>query len=122
MARKRFGRAEFSNSRYSDAFDWSVSICQAMPRLTFATTVEKIKLFAVYYLCVPELGEVGPGDTLTLLERPLPDWTVARINDAMYVHKDDITLADTLGRLPLLAEAWRSPFRRRAGLIRYRER
>lgn len=73
-----------------------------------------------FYLRVLETGEVGPGDELTLLERPLPDWTVARINDAMYVQKDDAALADTLGRLPLLAEAWRSPFRRRAGLIRYR--
>lgn len=73
-----------------------------------------------FYLRVLETGEVSPGDELTLLERPLPDWTVARINDAMYVQKGDAALADTLGRLPLLAEAWRSPFRRRAGLIRYR--
>ncbi len=72
-----------------------------------------------YYLRVLQPGEVGPGDTLTLLERPQPGWTVARINDAMYVRKDDADLADTLGRLPLLAEAWRSPFRRRAGLIRH---
>lgn len=75
-----------------------------------------------YYLRVLEAGEVGPGDLLTLQERPLPDWTIARVNDAMYVRKDDAELAYTLGRLPLLAEAWRSPFRRRAGLIRYRQR
>lgn len=75
-----------------------------------------------YYLRVLEPGEVGPSDALSLLERPLPDWSVARINDAMYVRKDDAALADELGRLPLLAEAWRSPFRRRAGLIRYRAR
>lgn len=74
-----------------------------------------------FYLRVLETGDVGPGDTMALLERPLPEWTVARLNDAMYVRKDDEALADTLGRLPLLAEAWRSPFRRRAGLIRYRE-
>jgi MOSC domain-containing protein YiiM len=73
-----------------------------------------------YYLRVLEPGDVGPGDPLTLMERPLPQWTVARINDAMYVHKEDEALADELGRLSLLAEAWRSPFRRRAGLIRYR--
>ena len=73
-----------------------------------------------FYLRVLETGEVGPGDELILLERPLPDWTVARVNDAMYVRKEDEALADMLGRLPLLAEAWRSPFRRRAGLIRYR--
>lgn len=72
-----------------------------------------------FYLRVLEPGEVGPGDELVLQERPLPDWTVAQVNNAMYVHKADAALADTLGRLPLLAEDWRSPFRRRAGLIRY---
>ncbi len=75
-----------------------------------------------WYLRVLETGEVGAGDTLTLRDRPLPQWTVARINHAMYVDKTDGALADALGRLPLLAEAWRSPFRRRAGLIAYHAR
>ncbi len=73
-----------------------------------------------YYLRVLEPGEVGAGDALTLMERPLPDWSVARVNQAMYVEKDDADLADMLSRLPLLAEAWRRPFRRRAGLLRFR--
>jgi len=75
-----------------------------------------------WYLRVLEPGEVGAGDLLTLRERPLPQWTVARINQAMYVDKADGGLAYELGRLPLLAEAWRSPFRRRAGLIAYQSR
>ena len=73
-----------------------------------------------YYLRVLEPGEVGAGDTLTLTERPLPEWPVARINQAMYVDKADADLAAELSRLPLLAEAWRRPFRRRAGLLRSR--
>ena len=73
-----------------------------------------------YYLRVLEPGEVGAGDALTLVERPLPEWPVARVNAAMYVAKDDADLADALSRLPLLAEAWRRPFRRRAGLLRSR--
>lgn len=73
-----------------------------------------------YYLRVLEPGEVGVGDTLTLTERPLPNWPVARINRAMYVDKADAELAEELGRLLLLAEAWRRPFRRRAGLLRSR--
>jgi MOSC domain-containing protein YiiM len=72
-----------------------------------------------YYLRVLEPGEVGAGDPLTLLDRPLPHWTVAALNHAMYVDKANIALADKLGALPLLANAWRSTFRRRAGLIRY---
>jgi len=73
-----------------------------------------------YYLRVLEPGEVGAGDVLTLIERPLPDWPVASVNRAMYVDKDDAALAEELGRLSLLAEAWRRPFRRRAGLLRSR--
>ena len=73
-----------------------------------------------YYLRVLEPGEVGVGDTLTLTERPLPEWPVALINRAMYVDKADAELAEALGRLLLLAEAWRRPFRRRAGLLRSR--
>ena len=73
-----------------------------------------------YYLRVLEPGEVGVGDALTLVERPLPLWTVASVNRAMYVDKDDAALAETLSRLSQLAEAWRRPFRRRAGLLRSR--
>ena len=75
-----------------------------------------------FYLRVLTEGEVGAGDTLTLHERPVPDCTVARLNDAMYVQKSDAELAQELSRLPLLAEAWRRPFRRRAGLLRYKEK
>ncbi len=75
-----------------------------------------------YYLRVLEPGEVGAGDTLTRTERPLPEWPVARVNRAMYVDKADADLAAELSRLPLLAEAWRRPFRRRAGLLRSRAR
>ncbi len=73
-----------------------------------------------FYLRVLTEGEVGAGDTLALQDRPLPDWTVARLNDALYVHKNDPTQDEELSRLPLLAEAWRRTFRRRAGLLRYR--
>ncbi len=73
-----------------------------------------------FYLRVLEEGEVGAGDTLTLLERPLPAHTVARLNDALYVYKTDAAQDEELSRLPLLAEAWRRTFRRRAGLLKYR--
>ena len=73
-----------------------------------------------FYLRVLDPGEVGAGDALALTERPLPEWTVARVNRAMYVDKDDADQAEALSRLTLLAEAWRRPFRRRAGLLRHR--
>ena len=73
-----------------------------------------------FYLRVLEEGEVGAGDTLTLQERPLPDCTVARLNTALYVQKNDPLQDEELSRLPLLAEAWRRTFRRRAGLLKWR--
>lgn len=69
-----------------------------------------------YYLRVLGTGEVGSGDALTRLERPLPDWPITRLNDAMYARKDDTALARQIASLPLLADAWRSYFRRRAGV------
>ena len=72
-----------------------------------------------YYLRVLQAGLVAPGDPLTLLDRPQPDWPVSRVNDIMYVHTKDAALAAEAARLPWLAEAWKSPFRRRAGLIAY---
>ena len=73
-----------------------------------------------FYLRVLEEGEVGAGDMLTLQDRPLPDCTVARLNDALYVHKNDPLQDAELARRPLLDEAWRRTFRRRAGLLKYR--
>ena len=57
---------------------------------------------------------------LTLTDRPMPEWTVAKLNAALYVHKNDPLQDEELSRLPLLAEAWRRTFRRRAGLLKYR--
>ena len=74
-----------------------------------------------FYLRVLTEGEVGAGDTLTLQERPLPEWTIARLNTALYVDKNNAERDQYLSRLPHLAEAWRRTFRRRAGLLKYRE-
>ncbi len=73
-----------------------------------------------FYVRVLEEGEVGAGDVLTLQDRPLPDYSITRLNDALYVHKNDARQDEELARLPLLAEAWRRTFRRRAGLLKYR--
>ena len=74
-----------------------------------------------FYLRVLEEGEVGTGDTLALIERSMHDHTVAFLNDALYVHKTDPVQDEALSRLPLLAEAWRRTFRRRAGLLNHRD-
>ncbi len=73
-----------------------------------------------FYLRVLTEGEVGAGDILTLQERPLPEWSIAHLNTALYVDKNNAERDQHLSRLPLLAEAWRRTFRRRAGLLKYR--
>ena len=48
-----------------------------------------------YYRVLVE-GEIAPGQRVTLVERPLPEWTVARVNEVRYGGRDDeaaLTLA-----------------------------
>lgn len=62
-----------------------------------------------WYLRVLRVGRVEAGDALTLVERPQPAWTIARVNDVSYglvpgVGADDVR---ALAAVPELAEAWR---------------
>ncbi|MEM6794165.1 MAG: MOSC domain-containing protein [Acidobacteriota bacterium] len=67
-----------------------------------------------WYLRVLEVGEVAVGDALELLERPLPDWPLERLNDLKYRDRKNARDAAFLAECPLLAEAWRKTFRKRA--------
>lgn len=66
-----------------------------------------------WYARVVKMGTIAAGQSLTLLERPQPDWTVARANDVLYHRKDDVELALELAALPELSESWR-------GMLDYR--
>ncbi|MFC5464995.1 MOSC domain-containing protein [Lederbergia graminis] len=66
-----------------------------------------------WYLRVIEEGYVEAGQSLRLLNRPFPDWTIARCNEIMHVEKDDLELARNLGDCELLAENWRTTLRNR---------
>ena len=62
-----------------------------------------------WYLRVLRVGRVESGDALTLVERPHPEWTIARVNDVSYglvpgVGADDLR---ALAAVPELAEMWR---------------
>jgi MOSC domain-containing protein YiiM len=96
---------------------WKVGRRWELPKLPLEMTTTG---WTGFYLRVLTEGEVGAGDTLTLEERPQPEWTVARVNSALYVDKNNAEMDQHLSRLPYLAEAWRRTFRRRAGLLRYR--
>ncbi|WP_145200828.1 MOSC domain-containing protein [Sphingobium sp. B2] len=61
------------------------------------------------YFRVIEQGEAQAGSVMTLIERPLPDWSVARVFELLIGggHKKDPSAVLTLANTPVLAEAWR---------------
>ena len=64
-----------------------------------------------WYLRVLEPGTLQNGDELTLVERPLPEISVAATNEAMY--GSDPELAQRFSRLELLSAAWRRSLARK---------
>jgi len=61
-----------------------------------------------WYLRVLREGRVETGMALMLVERPFPDWTIARVNDVSYglvpgIGEDDLR---ALAEVPVLAAAW----------------
>lgn len=66
-----------------------------------------------WYFRVLQEGQVLSGIDLELLERPLPDFTLAVCNEIMYVRKEDLNMAYELSACKLLAENWRRTFKKR---------
>lgn len=70
-----------------------------------------------WYFRVAGVGRIAAGDELTLVARPWPQWTVARVNDIFYRGREQREAMRELAALPQLAPAWREPFARRAGSV-----
>lgn len=66
-----------------------------------------------WYYRVLTGGEVAPGDTLTLIDRPFPDWTVARVWRVFYIDTLNRRELEAIAELPALAEGWRTHAARR---------
>ena len=66
-----------------------------------------------WYVRVMQEGEVSAGQEITLVERPLPEWPVARLNELFYHDRSNLKDAQEMADCTLLAEAWRSEFRKR---------
>lgn len=66
-----------------------------------------------WYYRVLEPGVARPGDTLRIVERPLPAWPLQRIIRLLYKTVDDPPAMEELAAMPVLAEDWRSIFRKR---------
>jgi MOSC domain-containing protein YiiM len=66
-----------------------------------------------WYFRVLKEGLVHGGEELTLLERPYPEWTIARCNEVMYEKKGDLKLAEELASCEFLAESWKETLSKR---------
>jgi MOSC domain-containing protein YiiM len=66
-----------------------------------------------WYYRVLEEGEVHPGDRLSLVERPQPDWPLARLTRLLYRDKDRYGDLEAMAQLPELAPGWRTLAARR---------
>lgn len=63
--------------------------------------------FTGFYFRVLRHGHVRAGDSLSLIERPFPEWTIARCNEIMHHAKDDSEAARILSECPLLSASWK---------------
>lgn len=63
--------------------------------------------FTGFYFRVLRHGHVRAGDSLELVERPFPEWTIARCNEIMHHGKDHSETARRLSECPLLSASWK---------------
>jgi MOSC domain-containing protein YiiM len=71
-----------------------------------------------WYLRVLREGYIEAGMSVTLLERPNPEWPVARANRILHHHRKDLDLALQLASVPKLAAAWVEELQERAASLR----
>jgi len=66
-----------------------------------------------WYFRVLKEGNIQSKTDLELMERPYPQWTIAACNEVMYIHKEDLKLADELASCELLATNWKRTLNKR---------
>ncbi|WP_042885863.1 MOSC domain-containing protein [Cupriavidus necator] len=66
-----------------------------------------------WYYRVLEEGEVAAGDTLALVARPHPQWSLLRLLQVLYVDRLDYAALGQMAALTVLAESWRKLARQR---------
>lgn len=66
-----------------------------------------------WYYRVLRAGTVAAGDSLLLVERPHPDWSLARLVRVFYVERLDRTALAEIAGLEPLAQSWRALAMRR---------
>ncbi|RCS52949.1 MOSC domain-containing protein [Bremerella cremea] len=64
-----------------------------------------------WYVRILREGEVSVGQEVRLVERPLADWPIARLNELFYHDRQNVLDAQIMADCHILAEAWRDEFR-----------
>lgn len=67
-----------------------------------------------WYLRVLQPGWIEAGMPVVLMERPSPDWPIARANEILHHRKTDLRLTLELANVPRLANSWVLELRERA--------
>jgi MOSC domain-containing protein YiiM len=60
-----------------------------------------------WYFRVVEQGDVAPGDSLLLVDRAAPEWTIERVRRVFYVDRLDQESLSAIAALAPLAAGWR---------------
>jgi len=71
-----------------------------------------------WYLRVLEEGWIEPQMPVTLIERPNPTWPIARANEILHRHRNDLALTLKLAAVPGLADSWVGELQERAERLR----
>lgn len=66
-----------------------------------------------WYLRVIETGQLEAGDSIALIDRPHPEWTIRSANDVMYVDRSAARDRE-LAACPALSGAWKDQLLQRA--------
>lgn len=80
--------------------------------LDFALRIQKTGRTGWYFRVIKE-GDIKAGDTFELIQRPYPGWSIKAANEVMYEQKDNISLAESLASVELLAENWKKTLNKR---------
>jgi MOSC domain-containing protein YiiM len=88
-------------------------MCRFFNLLDIAFVMEQNGKTGWYFRVLKE-GSVQAGDTLQLLERPQPRWTILAANEVMHRRHNDPAVAFELAHVQQLSQSWKDPLLRRA--------
>lgn len=66
-----------------------------------------------WYVRVLQEGDVSAGEEMRLIERPMEQWPITRLNELFYHDRSNVEDAQKMANCQVLAESWRGEFRKR---------